>query len=144
MIAVRVYGRPASQGSKRLLGNGAMVESSKHLPTWRHDVTSAARDALGDVPPIEGPVRVTLTFSFDKPQSAPKRKRTWPITRSSGDVDKLARAVLDALTSAGVWRDDSQVIELFVRKSFVNDKDDSLGRSGALIMIIPIHDEGIG
>lgn len=32
------------------------------------------------------------------------------------DIDKLARAALDAITSAGVFRDDSQVTQLAAMK----------------------------
>ena len=34
------------------------------------------------------------------------------------DADKLARSLLDAISDAGVWRDDAQVAELHVRKVY--------------------------
>ena len=41
------------------------------------------------------------------------------------DVDKLARAVLDALTDAALWKDDSQVAQLVAEKRWYD------GRLGA-------------
>jgi hypothetical protein len=43
-----VYGLPAPQGSKRSLGNGILVESSKAVRPWRQDVKHAA---LACIPP---------------------------------------------------------------------------------------------
>jgi len=40
------------------------------------------------------------------------------ITTQKPDADKLARAIGDALTIAGVIRDDSYIIEWNIRKSF--------------------------
>ena len=45
----------------------------------------------------------------------------WPIKRSTGDVDKLARLVLDAITDAGLWRDDSQCVRLTTSKVYVGE-----------------------
>lgn len=109
-----VLGKPAPQGSKRHVGHGIMVESSPRARTWRDAVRIAAADAAADAGwgRTAGPVQVRIDFYFDKPKSAPKNRETWPITRSSGDVDKLARAVLDAIVQAGVIVDDSQVVHL--------------------------------
>lgn len=115
MIETFVPGRAAPQGSKRYLGNGIMVESSKFLAPWRADVRAALVDEAGQ--PGEhfaGAVVVRLVFVMPRPAGTPKR-HTPPATKRP-DIDKLARAVLDAVTSAGVWDDDSQVIELVARK----------------------------
>ena len=41
-LTFRVYGTPAPQGSKRHVGRGVMVESSKKVAPWRQDVVAAA------------------------------------------------------------------------------------------------------
>lgn len=64
---------------------------------------------------------LAVVFTFDRPKSAPKSRRVWPVTRSSGDLDKLCRAVFDALVDAGVMRDDSQVVRLTTSKVHVGD-----------------------
>lgn len=108
MIEVFVPGRPAPQGSKRYLGNGVMVESSKALHPWRADVRARLLDDDGQ--PLErftGAVSVRLGFVMPRPASTPK-KRTPPAIKRP-DIDKLVRAVLDAVKGV-LWVDDGQVI----------------------------------
>lgn len=119
VLAVFVPGKPAPQGSKRYLGNrggkGVTVESSTAVAPWRADIREhvlARRDH--DTPPLNGPVCVHLEFVLPRPTSTPKRRTPPAIKRP--DLDKLTRAVLDALGAAGVWRDDSQVTHLYVTK----------------------------
>lgn len=125
-LVVTVFGKPITQGSKTRTRWGMRDDNGDRLRPWREAVKQAALDALGTADPLrwqrlEGPVSVSVTFTFDRPKSAPKSRPCWPVTRSSGDLDKLCRAVFDALTDAGVWRDDSQVIALQARKCHVGD-----------------------
>lgn len=108
-LSVFVAGHPAPQGSKRHVGGGVMVESSKRVTPWRSDVRSALLDERGQPKAyFDDAVAVHLTFVMPRPVSAPKR-RTPPAVKKP-DLDKLTRAVFDAIGSAGVWRDDAQVI----------------------------------
>lgn len=149
-IAITVHGQPATQGSKQarpiykgrgdakvFTGRVAQVESSKEKhKTWREAVKAAALGVMDGRTRIEdAPVRVEVVFCFDKPKSAPKRRRTWPITRSSGDVDKLQRALLDALTDAGVFKDDSQVVRIVADKVFTDDPAAPLAVPGAVVRV---------
>lgn len=113
-LDVFVPGRPAPQGSKRYLGAGRpMIESSKAVAPWRADIRTHLTTAHAGNP-LDGAVHVHLEFVLPRPKSTPKR-RTPPAT-TRPDLDKLVRAVLDAITSAGVWNDDSQVVRLDARK----------------------------
>ena len=127
-VAFEAVGEPAPQGSKRHVGHGIMVESSKKLKPWRDTVTAAAREAH-DGAPIVGPVCVGVAFRFRRPQShygtgrnaatlKPSAPES-PCTRATPDVDKLARGVLDALVAAGVLGDDAQVSRLLASKVYV-------------------------
>lgn len=113
MTPLFVPGAPAPQGSKRHVGRGVLVESSKAVGPWRERVALAAH-AHGVELIEDGPVLVRLDFVMPRPRSAPKT-RTAAATKRP-DVDKLARAILDALTGIA-WRDDSQVIELSATKA---------------------------
>ena len=64
------------------------------------------------------PVSVKLEFVMRRPKSAPKR--TTPPATKKPDLDKLTRAVFDAITSAGVWDDDSQVVDAHISKRIAN------------------------
>lgn len=146
-LIVCVLGRPRPKGSMRHVGNGRMIEQVKGSGDWRTDCIVAAREQLAadrkhggpkhrECYPLTGRVRIRVTFTFTKPKSAPKTTETWPITRTSGDIDKLARNVLDALVDAGVLTDDSLCTDLDVRKRFVGHQEiDVLDVPGAVIRV---------
>lgn len=152
VLAFVVYGDPAPQGSKSFRGMRAsktkpgvkvpiLTESSaKKVDRWRGDVVQAATRAL---PPgwtrlaednRDGLV-LDLILTKDRPDSLPKRRRCWPGT--SPDLDKFARSTGDALTSAGVYRDDSRVVAYRrLDKVYVGaDDPDALPQPGAVIRI---------
>ena len=106
-----VPGSPAPQGSKRHVGGGRMIESSKYVGPWRATIAGVAGQCI-EYGPRVGPVAVALDFVLPRPKSEPKTTR--PHTRRP-DVDKLARAVLDALTGI-YFADDSQVDSLAATK----------------------------
>lgn len=85
---------------------------------------------------LEGPLGVSLLFLLDRPARLIwKRKpmpRAWAPVGGNGDADNYAKAVLDALQpqrgegSWGLFKDDSQVVELYVRKMY-RSGDESCG-----------------
>lgn len=118
VLSIWAAGLPAPQGSKRHVGRGVMVESSAEtLKPWRQDVRQAATDALPEHhAPVRGAIELEVWLFMRRPKGHPKTIRTLPATQP--DVDKLLRAVMDALTSAGVWLDDGQVTDLVVRERY--------------------------
>jgi len=121
-----VSGHPRGQGSKRHVGGGRLVESSKDLAPWRKAIAEEARAALGELELFSGPVRVQAVFWFQRPAShygtgrnAGNLKASAPRFRDSlPDVDKLARALLDGLVIGGVLRDDRLVVQLWAEKLY--------------------------
>ena len=107
-----VPGRPAPQGSKRHVGGGVMVESSKAVAPWRTTVAWHAAQTYRGAP-LDGAVWAGLTFVMPRPAATPKRSTPQAVKRP--DLDKLTRAVFDALSGV-VWRDDSQVIQVVASK----------------------------
>lgn len=103
-----VPGRPAPQGSKRHVGGGIMVESSKAVAPWRTTIAWHAAQAWAG-PPLQGAVVVVYEFVMPRPSGCPKRSTPAAVKRP--DIEKLARAASDALTEI-VWRDDSQVVDM--------------------------------
>lgn len=147
-LAFIAHGVPKPKGSMRHVGHGRMVEQVNGKP-WREAVKWAALEAMGhnahdrglDGYPLDGPLRVEATFTFAKPGSAPKRRRTWPITRSSGDADKQLRNLFDAMVDAGVMRDDSQIIEATVAKRYPLEGADALNFPGVVVRVHRITGE---
>ena len=120
-----VSGLPAPQGSKRHVGGGVLVESSKKVKPWRQAVAAAA-SAEGIR--ITGPVHVFLGFWFVRPQSHYRTGRNAhmlredaplrPTSRAHGDLDKLARSTLDGLVAGGLISDDDYVVDLLAQKHY--------------------------
>lgn len=104
-----VPGNPAPQGSKRHVGKGILVESSKEVGPWRERVALAAHNWMSGTAPLTGAVEVGLAFVLPRPKSTPKTRTPAAVKRP--DLDKLERAVLDALTGI-CFVDDAQVVEL--------------------------------
>lgn len=124
-LRFRVGGLPVPEGSMSGYLRGGKIrivpQNQKALKRWRGDVAKACEiTLLGDLAwkPMTGPVMLALTFGFARPVSHPKGRTTWPTGKgTTGDVDKLARAVLDALTGLA-YRDDAQVVTVLAAKDW--------------------------
>jgi crossover junction endodeoxyribonuclease RusA len=120
-----IAGVPAPQGSKRHVGRGIMRESSKAVGPWRERIAGELAQLLGEGhEPTRAAVVVNARFVFLRPKShlrtngepRPSAPRV-PATRP--DLDKLMRAVLDAM--AGVaFADDGQVVAINAGKEYGN------------------------
>lgn len=153
-LTVVVHGRPAPQGSKKYAGHrrnaksgrisAVLVEQSKRVKPWRALVTAATRDAITaghpshapvHTPPLDGPLEAEIVFTVRKPASAPKRRRTWPITRDSGDLDKLLRSTFDGIADAAAVVDDARIIRVTATKTFPLEHPEALTEPGAIIRL---------
>ena len=127
-ITFFVRGKPAAQGSlqpikSKSTGKTVMVYGKRVMP-WRRDIAWAAKEALGALR-IVGGCSATLVWIFERPKihyrtgkyshllkpSAPDRHTQKP------DIDKLERAVLDALTKIA-YGDDCEVDTVGKRKQW--------------------------
>lgn len=134
-LVITVYGQPKPKGSMRHVGKGRMIEQLAGSRPWREAVKWAALDARGGSATLTGPVAVHITVTVSKPKSAPKTRRTQPVTRTSGDLDKHVRNILDALVDAAVISDDSQVVCLIAVKTYPGEGPDALASPGAVIRV---------
>lgn len=125
MITYEIEGVPRPQGSKRHVGGGVMVEASKHVANWRAYAKLKARQSMfaKDQKRIDKPtpIRVAVSFRFDRPQKHFTSKGLRPDAPTSHtntpDADKLLRALLDSMSGI-VFEDDSQVSEITVEKVY--------------------------
>ncbi|MFD9056165.1 RusA family crossover junction endodeoxyribonuclease [Streptomyces albidoflavus] len=152
-LSITVHGRPAPQGSKRYAGHrrnaasgrvsAVLVEQSKRVKPWRAQVTTATQHAMRDAhqtAPLDGPLAADITFTVLKPTSAPKRRRTWPTTRHSGDLDKLLRSTFDGIADAGAVVDDARIIRVAATKTYPGEHPLALDQPGALIRLYTLGD----
>lgn len=111
-----IPGVPKPQGSKtsgvnRQTGKTFVREDNKGTKPWRKRMVEELQDERGrPLHRFDSAVWVSLRFVFLRPKShAPD---SLPTSKLLGDVDKLTRNVLDALTQSGVITDDKYVIKL--------------------------------
>jgi len=129
LLVCTILGTPQQQGSKRSLGPGRpSIEDNPKLRPWRADaiaaLEAAARTQRGTVTPILDPVHVDVSFVYARPKGHYRTGRNAAMLRDSAplfkasapDLDKLQRALGDALTQAGIVRDDALIVEWSARK----------------------------
>jgi len=128
MTSFWVQGHPMPQGSKRHVGKGIMVEVSNVKP-WRDSIAWEARNAI-KTPLLDG-IWLKLVFQFKRPKghygtgkNAGVLKERFRLAdhTTRPDLDKLCRAVGDALTGIA-YRDDSQVVVLGASKVYASMED---------------------
>jgi crossover junction endodeoxyribonuclease RusA len=112
-MTIRAYGIPVPQGSMRSFrhrttGKVVTMADRPDLGTWRQTIAAAAvaQGAAIPLPMTATAIRLTATFYLPRPKSLSRRVRH-PHKRP--DLDKLLRALLDALTGIA-WADDGQVV----------------------------------
>ncbi len=151
VLSFHVVGLPIGQGRVSFLGKGRpAIHSNQHLLLpWRQTVAAAAHNAKVAaarissryVFPLAGPVALSAYFTMPKPKAAPKRRRTFPITRP--DVSHLVRAIEDALQvkgGAGVYGDDSQIVDEHTTKAYPGEHLQALDVPGVVIYIYAVGD----
>lgn len=147
--AVRVWvpGRARTKGSLKpthvRLGAGrckaGLREDGEFSVAWKNTMIAAIR-AAAVCERWPDPVAVHLLFRFWPEKDISSRTGTdsdlHPVGRQYGDVDKLTRNALDALTQSGLIFDDSLVISAYAEKRFAPALDDRYP-AGVSIMVQP-------
>lgn len=123
-----VQGIPKGQPRVKacVFGKHARVYTPPIADDWKSAVKQAAHKAGATNAMIMQPVTVNLEVFFPRPKAHYRTGKNAHILRddapvahtSTPDADNVAKAILDALTDACVWRDDSQVYSLSVIKAY--------------------------
>lgn len=115
-----VNGKPQAQGNHRIakrsrFSKSKLYDSNKNLKQWRRVVARAAvAEGWVDRDLLDGPVQLSLDFYYPRPKShyckggLRKNASPWP-HKTGSDLDKLVRAIGDALTGV-VWTDDRRIV----------------------------------
>ena len=109
-LRLRIDGKPMPAPRPRFSKWGAY--SPKTYTDWQADALAQ----LGVHTPISGPLCVALDVVGERP------KKTI-LCAPRGDCDNFAKSVLDVLTKARVWLDDTQVGTLLIRKRWSDSTD---------------------
>ena len=122
ILRFTVIGVPRPKGSMRAFTppgwtRPVLTNSSASVKTWEQTIRSVAQQQVSAY--TTDPVRVRLRFALPRPKSLSRRASHRPHTKRP-DVDKLARAALDALTGV-IFADDSQVYALHAVKHYAQE-----------------------
>lgn len=120
-VTFTILGLPAPQGSKTKMPNGALVEGSsttgrEKLRDWRTACIAAAADQATLAGRMSGALELTVQFRFPMPASTPKRDHPQRLKATKPDLDKLVRALGDALKLGGLIDDDARIARLTCEK----------------------------
>lgn len=137
MITVWVPGVAKTKGSMTVQRGRRLAQSVQGSEEWaelvrrctveRIRIVHGGGGRLAPKPVIPKGIPVAVRLAFWLPVADVTAER-------SGDVDKLARNVLDALTKAGAYADDVQVVKLHVDKYPASD----LVQPGLLLRADPL------
>lgn len=122
-IVLEVPGQPVPQPRPRVStfgGRGRAYTPAKHpIHVYRQAIELVAK-AAGKK--ITGPTFLAVDAVFERPPSHWRKHDLrpdapqWP----RADGDNVLKAVADALTDAGVWPDDDQVVDWSIRKRYAS------------------------
>jgi Holliday junction resolvase RusA-like endonuclease len=129
-ITFLVTGEPKAQPRPKAFARkfGAKWQARVYDPGtaegWKSLIAEAVKPHLPAVP-LDGPLKVTAIFLLPRPKAhyrsngelkpnAPE----WQVSKP--DKDNLEKALYDALTQCGLWRDDSQVAVSICQKKYAN------------------------
>jgi Holliday junction resolvase RusA-like endonuclease len=141
VIELNVLGSPAPRGSDHAFYKPGMKravlipDNSTRQRGWMAAVREAARAAIGEtIAFVQKPLDVAIVFKMRRPaghwRSSKTLKASAPLYPTvKPDIDKLARATLDALTGT-IWDDDSRIVRLGLVKRYA-----APGEEGARITI---------
>ena len=134
VITFFIPGIPQTQGSKKAFvipgtNRATIVDAKpKALKCWRSAIADAALTVWHEAP-TRAPISMFVRFYFPRPKSHFRTGKNSHLLSDRApiyhvgkpDVDKLGRAILDALTGV-VYHDDSQVFQLELMKVYVVEK----------------------
>lgn len=124
LVTFVVLGVPVAKGRARATTRNGIARMYTPAKTRNYEdqVRCSAARAMGERRPVQEPVIMTVTAFLAPPKSLSKAKlamaldgRLKPTTRP--DADNYAKAALDGC-NAILFRDDSQVTDLIVRKRY--------------------------
>jgi len=127
MFSFTVDGDPKGQPRARATKIGGFIRlyTPGTAADFKDRIRAAATAAGLRGKMLKGPLRVSITFFFTRPKNHFRAngqlKPHAPVWHTAKpDRDNSEKAVDDALTSIGAWKDDSQVCDGPVQKKYAN------------------------
>ena len=125
VVQTWVAGRPRTKGSMNAYCSKGRdhkliwTEQVKDSKAWRRTVAAhvqrEVRAAYGDHLKLEVPLELRCVYFFSR-ELEDRSTDPYPTAMTVGDLDKLDRNILDALTSSGVIKDDRFIVRIMSEK----------------------------
>ena len=117
LLDVRINLEPIGKGRPRVTRQGRAY-TPKATRDWEQAAAAVLACAWAGAGPIDTPCEVLIRAYKRRPKHYRKSGAgAGPLwAPKKPDIDNVAKAVLDALTLAGVWTDDALVCRLLVEK----------------------------
>lgn len=103
------------------LRGGGNIHTTTQMKIWKNQVRLACEDAIDKAgwKQISGPVELHVEFHLLRRGKAKRKSApSYPCEKPYPDTLSLLRPVEDALTDAGAWGDDVQVVKEITEKFF--------------------------
>lgn len=132
-----VPGKPQGKGRPRAVARGKFVRmyTPEKTASYESTVALAASQAMAGRALFAGAVSVVMQIALPIPASWSKKKQAQAaadqlLPTTKPDADNTVKAVFDAINGV-VWGDDTQVVDLLVRKRYH-------ARPGVSVIVAPI------
>lgn len=120
-----------------------LMESGEWAVPWKNTMIRALRREIAVWELAHGsrwmpcglPVEVRAAFFFERELDTPSFATPYPTGKTFGDLDKLDRNLLDALTQSTLIGDDSQVVRIVSEKRWAPES--SKGCVQAHVLLAP-------
>ena len=123
-----VVGKIQPKQRPRFMRRGAFIQTYTPEPTLRYQklVADTYIEHYGNTK-LEGALKMDINAFFNVPKSYSKKKKAElygkPNTQHNGDIDNIAKSVLDGLNGSA-YDDDTIIYDLHIAKYYCNSEDD--------------------
>jgi Holliday junction resolvase RusA-like endonuclease len=123
-----IPGIPASKGSYRPITGRSrttgkpvtrLIPMDRKERPWRDHVRDTILSHKHPTIPPNSYIKIETTFYLPRPKTTPPHKRKHPTVKP--DIDKLQRALYDAITETHIWHDDCQITDVISHKRYADD-----------------------
>lgn len=128
-LRIRVSGEPKAQPRPRAMkrGDHISIYNPSSAEIWKRSILAALKSVQFEK--FNMPVEVSIIYYLKRPTSLMRKSDSDDIIIHSKkpDLDNLNKAVLDSITKAEVWNDDSQVHSLASLKYYAKKDNSNMG-----------------
>jgi len=120
-LTIWIPGQPATvTAQQKIITKGGRIFDNRRVQEARARLFCILAEQAPSRP-LDGNLSVEVTWAWTrKGQTQPEWKNTKP------DLDNLAKLLLDEMGRAGIITDDARVVELVLRKLWVQERDEGI------------------